>query len=162
MRLQLVILGMLAVTVLAAADTAPDADESTLSLWRDPAFRREFLGTYGIKSDIEPPVTLVEKEQMEKVLALLSANRSPEPARRFIESAAKPADSAMLAFMLGNIYLQEDKPETAAQWFRRATEKFKSFQRAHKNLGLVYVRRAMYDKAIAPLTRAIELGRRTG
>jgi Flp pilus assembly protein TadD len=61
-------------------------------------------------------------------------------------------------FTLGNICFQQDDLPAAAKWYRAAVEKFPSFQRAHKNLGIVSVRTGDYPAAIASLTRMLELG----
>ena len=39
-----------------------------------------------------------------------------------------------------------------------ATEKFPSYRRAYKNLGLVYVRQNRLQEAIAPLSQVVQLG----
>ena len=148
--------------VLFAA-AAGHADEAVaLALWNDPEFERQFLGTYGTKADIEPLVTVVEKDLMEKVPALMRADGGLEKAAAFLEKNWKPASSAILDFTLGNIAFQQNDLDTAEAWYAWAIQKFPSFQRAHRNQGLVAVRAGRYDSAIVPLTRAIELGATDG
>jgi len=153
---------MLAALALAAAGTVRAGEAESLALWSDPEFERQFLGTYGVNAEIEPRVTVVEKDLMEKVPALMRAEGGLEKASAFLEKNWKPASSAILDFTLGNIGFQQNDLETAAAWYTWAIQKFPSFQRAHKNLGLVQVRAGAYDKAVTPLTRAIELGATDG
>jgi tetratricopeptide (TPR) repeat protein len=131
-----------------------------LDIWRDPAFRKSFLGSYGINAEIEPRVTTIEREQMEKVLELM--DKSMGSALKFLLRSTKPASSAVFDFTIANIYFQRDDLDKAREWYERAIEKHKPFQRAYKNLGLVHVRSKRYREAIEPLTQAIELGARDG
>ena len=61
----------LAPVALAGTTVAQDNDYG-LEIWDDPSFRKEFLGSYGVRSEVEPRVTQVERDEMEKVLPLLS------------------------------------------------------------------------------------------
>jgi tetratricopeptide (TPR) repeat protein len=142
----------------AAGGMVPATDEDTVTLWYSPSFQRAFMGTYGVNAEIEPRTTAPEKEQMEKVLALMKEKNGAEKARVHLERAITRDMSAVFDFTLGNIYFQRDMAHAAAKWYQRAIEKFPSFQRAHKNLGLALARAKDYEKAIEPLSRAIELG----
>jgi len=51
-----------------------------LEIWSDPGFRREFLGSYGVRAEVEPRVTAVEYEALEKKVLPLMGRL--EPARR--------------------------------------------------------------------------------
>jgi tetratricopeptide (TPR) repeat protein len=64
----------------------------------------------------------------------------------------------VLDFTLGNIRFQQDRLEDAEKGYRAAVEKFPSFLRAHKNLGLVYARSGRMAEAIQAFTLMIELG----
>lgn len=146
----------LAAVCRSAAAFAGSKDD--LDLWKDPAFRRKFMGTYGVNSEIEPKVTMIEKETMEKVMGLMGSEKGMKRARSFLEANTGKGSSAVLDFTIANLYFQLDELEPAAEWYEKAVEKFPSFQRALKNLGMVYVRLGKFDKASGPLTRAIELG----
>lgn len=140
-------------------DRAPDGVPATgpqADLWKDPHFQKRFLGSYGVRAEVEPRVTTLERQQMEKVLPLLSSD--PEAAARQIEKITKPESSAVFDFTLGNLAFQGGDLDKAAAHYRAALEKFPSFLRAHKNLGLILVRQGRYADAIEPLSRAIELG----
>jgi tetratricopeptide (TPR) repeat protein len=127
-----------------------------LALWSDPTFQKQFLGSFGRQADIEPRLTVVEREQMEKLLPLLASD--PAAAVRELEKITRPESSAVLDFTLGNLRFQQDDVDGAAAHFEAALAKFPSFRRAHKNLGLIRVRQGRFDEAVRCLTRVIELG----
>ena len=140
----------------------PATDEDAVTLWYSPAFQRAFMGTYGVNAEIEPKTTAPEREQMEKILAMMKEKGGTEKARVFLERTITRDMSAVFDFTLANIYFQRDQALAAAKWYQRAIDKFPSFQRAHKNLGLARARAEDYEKAIGPLGRAIELGANDG
>ncbi len=147
--------------ILVAAGLAGAAgaqDDMELRLWRDPRFQRQFLGTYGAQAEIEPRVTGLEKEQMEKIVPLMGTKNGMPLARKLLAQAATPAASAVFDFTLANIYFQQNELDPASAWYDKAVAKFPSFLRAWKNLGIVHVRAGRFDKAAPALTRAIELG----
>lgn len=158
----------IAVTVLSVATAArsntpasPDGAEeeaAMLRLWRHPVFQREFLGSYGFRTDIEPKVAPEETEVLERAMALMGKPGGRELARRLLESFSGPRRSAVLDFTIGNLHLQSGATERAIQWYRRAIAKFPAFLRAHKNLGLALMKREAYADAIEPLTRVVALG----
>jgi tetratricopeptide (TPR) repeat protein len=127
-----------------------------MDLWDDPSFQKQFLGSYGFQAEIEPRVTTVEREQMQKILPLLSSD--PEGAAKQLEKITRPESSAVFDFTLGNVYFQAGDLERAAARYATALEKFPSFRRAHKNLGLIRVREGLFEDAVPSLSRVIELG----
>jgi tetratricopeptide (TPR) repeat protein len=155
---------MAAVAGLCAAGAGAHEDEALAlwPLWRDPAFQRQFLGSYGVQAEVEPRVTTMEREEMEKVAALMATRGGLDKARAYLSQAIKPTDTAAFDFTLGSICFQQEQLNAAAQWYRKAIAKFPSFLRAHKNLGIVNVRLGEYEEAVGSLTRAIELGVRDG
>jgi tetratricopeptide (TPR) repeat protein len=152
------LLGLLP-TALPGDAVTPHTDANLLvDLWRDPAFQRQFLGTYGVRSEIEPTVTVLEKAELEKFLALMTTRDGQAKAKVLLHRTITPAHSATFDFTLGNLYFQEDKLPYAAAWYQKAISKFPKFLRAHKNLGIVHVRAGRYAEAIPALTKAVELG----
>lgn len=145
--------------LLSAVPVAFHSDANLLvDLWRDPEFQRQFLGTYGVRSEIEPRITQVEKAELEKVLAMMATPDGSLKAKVLLHRSITPAHSATFDFTLGNLYFQEDKLPYAAAWYQKAVQKFPSFLRAHKNLGIVHVRAGRYAEAVPCLTLAVELG----
>ena len=141
---------------LALADLPASEPEDLKELWQDPTFQKQFLGSYGVQAELEPRVSPIEREQMEKILPLMGSDMGA--AAQALEAVVTPESSAVLDFTLGNIYFQQDKLEEAAQRYRTAVSKFPSFRRAHKNLGVIQVRTGQLDEAIRSLGRVIELG----
>jgi tetratricopeptide (TPR) repeat protein len=151
------ILILLLLALVPPVSLAVGSGESEdLGLWEDPEFQKRFLGSYGFRSEIEPVVTSVEREQMEKILPLLSSD--PEEAARQLEKITQPGSSAVFDFTLGNVYFQQGELDKAAACYEAALEKFPSYLRAHKNLGLIQVRTGRFEDAIDSLSRVIELG----
>lgn len=145
----------LAAFILVSTALPAAFDAQTLSLWEDPDFQRSFLGSYGFQAEIEPRVTTVEREIMEKILPLMDV---PDKAIRALRKETKPASSAVFDFTLGNLHFQQEKLTEAAAHYRTAIEKFPSFRRAHKNLGILAVRQGSWEEGIRHLSRVLELG----
>lgn len=135
------------------------------SLWADPRFQDEFVGTFGVNSEIEPQISPVEYETLEKLRPLLDLENEEEE-RQAVEMleeiTATDPHSAVFDFYLGNVHFQQDRLEAAIPAYERAIDGFPSFRRAHKNLGLIHVRRGDCALAVPPLTRVVELGGNDG
>lgn len=149
---------ILAAGVLAMAGRAGEWIEQPETFWREASFQKAFMGSYGMRSEIEPRVTVVEKDLMEKVMKLLAEEGGTPKAMVLLEKSIKPASSAVFDFTLANIHFQEDRLTNAVACYRAAIEKFPSFQRAYKNLALIHVRQGEFEAAVEPLTKSIELG----
>lgn len=175
---RLVCAGVLAACMAAGAG-AETNEAVELTLWRDPTFQRQFLGSYGVVAEVEPRITPEERVDFEQVAKLMGAEGGLDKAKTLLEkSLAKAAEkkdkkerrsekaesqaSALYDFTLGNICFQQENLAGAAEWYGKAVEKFPSFLRAQKNLGLVFVRSNAFDRAIGPLTCAIDLGSADG
>ena len=119
-------------------------------------FEKAFLGSYGVNSDVEPPIGPADRTVLEKVYPLLTSD--PAAAARVIEAARKPESSATFDFVLGNLAFQADRTDEAERHFRDAVIKFPSFRRAWRNLGLIQAKDQRNEEAIHSFTRMIELG----
>lgn len=131
--------------------------EFELNLWNDPAFKRQFTESYIAETEIEPRVTVTERDQMQKVLDLISSDKMDEAAQMLIKLQSK-ATSAVFDFTLANIYFQQEKLEQAAASYQVAVEKYPKFRRSWRNLGIIHIRQGEFEKALPALTRVIELG----
>lgn len=131
--------------------------QSELNIWNDAAFQKQFTESYIAETEIEPRVTVDERDKMQKVLTLISSDKMDDAAAMLIKNN-NPAASAVLDFTLANIYFQQEKLEQAATAYQAAVEKYPKFRRAWRNLGLIYVRQSDFSKAIQALTKVIELG----
>jgi len=161
MRMLRHVLLLLGTAVLAASSVAATPQGATgpdeLGIWSDPTFQRQFLGSYGIRSEVEPQVSAVEREQLEELLDLMKAGDTAEALAKAAEYGTADA-SAIFDFLQGNLHMQDQRFEDAAVHYRTAVDKFPAYLRAHKNLGVIAVRLGRLDDAIGSLARVIELG----
>ena len=131
--------------------------EYELKIWNDPAFQKQFAESYQAETEIEPRITVPEREQMQQVLNLISSDKLDEAAK-LLEKSSNEAASAVFDFTLANIHFQQEKLDEAAAAYKVSTDKFPKFRRAWKNMALIYIRQSEYKKALPALTRVIELG----
>lgn len=131
--------------------------KTELELWNSPSFKKQLAESYLAETEIEPRVTQDEREQMLKVLNLISSDKMDEAAR-LLQKETKDASSAVFDFTLANIYFQQEQFEQAVAGYEKAVAKYPKFRRAWKNLGLIHVREGDFEKAVTSLTRVIELG----
>ncbi len=150
----LMLTGLLALTLVAIRRS--DGQSNLDAIWHDPVFQTQFIGGYGINSDIEPRVTPDEIELLEKIRPMMADNLPK--AESTLTKQMKPDCSAILDFTLGGIQFQQDRIVEALGNYKTAVSKFPSFRRAWRNLGLIHVRRGDYGDAINAFTRMIELG----
>ncbi len=143
-------------TQVAPKENSP-LSAAELELWNSPAFKKKFAESYIAATEIEPRITLIERELMEKVLDHISSDEM-DKAARLLEKNRGEAASAVFDFTLANIHFQQEKYDEAAPLYELAVGKYSKFRRAHRNLGLIYVRQGKFEKAIPSLTRVIELG----
>ena len=71
--------GLVLVALLAGHARAQD---EIADLWNDPTFKKQFVASYGINSEIEPRVTPEEVALLEKIRPLMAADpmlRAPSP-----------------------------------------------------------------------------------
>ena len=128
-----------------------------LDIWNDPSFKKRFTESYIAETEIEPRITVDEREKMLKILELVSSDKIDEAVVK-LEKARNEAATAVLDFTLANIYFQQEKLEEATAAYQIAVEKYPKFRRAWKNLGLIYIRQNDFAKALPMLTRVLELG----
>jgi len=128
-----------------------------LTVWNDPDFQRRFTQSYIAETEIEPRVTVEQREVMQEVLQLMR-DEQLDAAAELIEDNRNEAASAVFDFTLANIHFQREEFDRAAEIYRVAVDKFPNFRRAWKNLGLIHVRQKEFEKAVEALTRWIELG----
>ncbi len=139
------------------------------NLFRDPQFVREFVGSYGFHSEIEPKVSPEESRVLVKIQELFEESKFSEAETemvRFIKETEAPTDpekqpreiSAAMVFVLGNLYFSADRTEEARRAFLEAIRRFPKFRRAHVNLGYLYVSKEEFDKAQGHFQEAISLG----
>ena len=139
-----------------AAEAPALPGEFGVNIWNDPVFKKQFIASYGINSEIEPRVTAEEIAILEKIRPLMAEDL--KKAEGSLRKQIKSESSAILDFTLGSIYFQQDDMIDALENYLKAVTKFPNFRRAWRNIGLIYVRSGKYDEAINAFTRMIELG----
>ncbi len=139
------------------------------NLFSDPKFVRDFVGSYGFLSDVEPKVSADEQAALGTIRELFEKSKFREAEQelaRFIQETEKPTDpkklpaeiSPAMVFVLGNLYFQADRSDEARRAFLEAIRRFPRFRRAHTNLAYLYIAKAKTDEAMPMLQKAIELG----
>ena len=139
------------------------------NLFRDPAFVRDFVGSYGFLSDVEPKVSAAEQTLLGTVRELFEKNQfiaAEQEIVRFIKETETPTDpktppaqiSPAMVFVLGNMYFAADRPDEARRAFLEAIRRFPRFRRAHTNLGYLHISKNRIEEAMPALQKAIELG----
>ncbi len=157
--------------LLAAAVLPASADKiiPPSHLFRDPKFVKDFVGSYGFLSDVEPKVSADEQALLVKVRELFDKSQftaAEQEIVRFIKEVEAPSDpekqpgeiSAAMVFVLGNLYFSADRTEEARRAFLEAIRRFPRFRRAHTNLGYLYISKNQLQEAMPVLQKAIELG----
>lgn len=142
---------------LTAAQPPTQASHEPLAIWRDPNFQRRFAESYLAESEVEPTVTVVERDRLIEVRDAIAAEDLDE-ARALLARFRGEAASATFDFTLGNLDFQAEQLDAAGASYRTAVAKFPKFRRAWKNLGLVEVRQGHFEEAAAAFSRVIELG----
>lgn len=127
------------------------------SYWKDPAFLKSFNGSYRIEARIEPVVSSEVRGLLVEVQKLMEDGKR-ETALEKVKGSALTAKSPALQFNLGNLHFEEGELDEAQKAFEAALEEYPSFRRAHRNLGMVMVRKDELEAALDHLLEALRLG----
>lgn len=141
----------------ASNGATPALPRLELALWNDPSFQRRFTESYIAETELEPRLTQAERDQMQKVLEFIAADRA-DRALALLQKQGGPAASAVIDFTLANLHFQEDRLAEAAAAYRVAVSKYPKFRRAWRNLALIHVREGDFGGAAEAFTRVLELG----
>lgn len=135
--------------------------QQSSSLWDDPVFQKELIGSLGINPGVEPEINEAYQDYHRKIIPLLETES--EKAAEYIREILKdPEASARFDFLLGYLEVKAGNKVEAAKSFKRAIEKFPDYMSAHQNLGVIFVQEQLFDPAIKHLTEAIKLGLNNG
>ena len=127
------------------------------SFWRDDAFVKSFNGSYRIEARIEPSVSTEERGLLVEMQGLMK-DGSRKSALAKLKNSALTSKSAALTFNLGNLHFEEGDLDEAQKSYEKAIESYPSFRRAHRNLGVVFVRKNELELATKHLMEAVRLG----
>lgn len=145
-------------TPAGAFDPGPRTlPEARGEIWNTPAFTRRFMESYLAETDVEPPVTLPEREVVQAVYQRL-ADEEVDEALQTLELSATSAASAVFDFMLGNLYYEKDRLDDAVARYRIATDKHPAYRRAWRQLGQVLSRLNRHEEAHDAFVRYFETG----
>lgn len=151
------------------------AEESLIApapLFRQPGFAKEFVGSYGILSEVEPDVTDTEQKLLGRLQALFAESKFKDAENQlvlYIKETTAPTDpnlqpgeiSPALVFVLGNLYFQSERLNEAERAFKEAIRRFPKFRRAFTNLGFLYTSQNKMDDALAAFQKSVELGEKS-
>lgn len=138
-------------SVMAAESNLYPAD-----YFRSPQFRRAFLASMGVKTEVEPKLTDEEQHYLGQIEPHLAD--SIDDSLNALLKITTPESTARFDYELGILYFRKNDLVSAEQWLVRAVTKFERFLRAHQNLGRILYRAQKYDKAIEHITKALALG----
>lgn len=125
-------------------------------LWNSTEFKKKFLRSYGVATDIEPRFELDEQEFYSGIREIIFD--SPAEAINQLENYISDSSGAVMYFTLGALYYQEGYNSKAIANYEKAIEKFPDYRRAHRNLGILLSQEGEYEKSIKRLTKTIQLG----
>lgn len=153
--------------VLASLGLQAQTFPLSKNLWSNPEFVDRFLGSYGMRTEVEPKITEEEGELFQQLVTLIQNNNIPAAITQLKTYLAENADaetapSPALFFTLANMQLQENQLDNAIANYRKAIKEFPNFLRAYKNLGLALIQNNKLDEAIDVIVKSIELGESGG
>ncbi|GAA5480910.1 tetratricopeptide repeat protein [Haloferula sargassicola] len=145
--------------LLLVAHLAHGAEPLPLSTsyWKDPAFLKSFNGSYRIEARIEPAVSTDERGLLVEVQKSMEDGER-KAALAKLKGSSLTAKSAALTFNLANLYFETGELDDAEKAYRKAIEDYPSFRRAHRNLGVLLVRKEKTEDALKHLIEAVRLG----
>lgn len=123
----------------------------------DPGFRERFANSYLADTEIEPSITTVEREALLPILDLISGEQLDAAAEQLVLNRTAES-SAVFDFLLGNVYMQQDRLADAATAYQAAIDKHKKFRRAWQGLGQINFREGNSEQALFCFTKVLELG----
>ncbi len=150
------ILALSACAALLALPASAQVYPLSPNFWSNPEFVERFKGSYGVRSEVEPRISVEERDFLEGIAPLMESQER-EAIRRLNEFTTSQS-SAALDYLQGNLHFTIDEYDQAVAKYETSIRKFPSFLRAYKNLGLVHVRNGRFDQAVPFLVKTLELG----
>jgi tetratricopeptide (TPR) repeat protein len=146
---------LLLISLRPTLSAAEPIDTRLLDQWKDPAFIKSFTGDLGVRTDIEPSISVEEKALIASILPQITQNQSQ--AFSSLSTKVTSNSSAALDFLLGHLSNVSGNREQAAKHYRVATDKFPNFLRAHKWLGHFYFEQQNFVQATQSYGRVLSL-----
>jgi Flp pilus assembly protein TadD len=136
-----------------------DPSNPLANAFKDPVFVKSFLGGYGVKADVEPKFDQTKTNEVAFYRELANVmGQDLSKAAYMISTNLTEESNPIFDYTLGTIMLQNGDNTKAITHLDKAIEKFPSFLRAWRNLGMAHVRAGNFGEAIKPFTKAVELG----
>ena len=132
-----------------------EAEATFRNIWQEPSFQRDLAESYLRGSEVEPALTQREAQFRMEVLALINEQKLEAAISRL---QSLQGDNAVWDFMLGNIYLGQDKFQEAALEYSKAVSQESNYRRAWQNLALAQMRNSQFEAARDALVRVLSLG----
>lgn len=146
----------LAYCILFTAAAAQAQSLFPADYFRSAQFRSAYLGTLGVKTEVEPTLNAEEQHYLEQIQPHVGDD--PKACINAFLKIVKPDGTARFDYELGMLYFQQGDLGAAQEHLTNAVTKFDRFLRAHTNLGLLYTRQNKTREAIPHLTKALSLG----
>jgi tetratricopeptide (TPR) repeat protein len=170
MNRHVILLKSILVTFITTSSAlADDFTNAIKAQMQSPSFAKEFVGSYGILSDIEPQVSDAEQKVLTRLQVLFSESKFKDAENlliAFIKETENPTDPARtpgvispaMVFVLGNLYFQSERMDEAKRAFDEAIKRFPRFRRAYTNLGYLYISQNKIDDALKSFQKSVTLG----
>ena len=127
------------------------------AFWNSPQFQRQFLASYGVRSNVEPRFENPEEQIFYSQLGD-AIRDNPQQAIEKITQQLNASSSAILSYTLGSLHFQEGQHQEAIKHYEVALSQFPDYLRAHKNLGIALIREERFGDSITHLIETINLG----
>ncbi|MGB0421497.1 MAG: tetratricopeptide repeat protein [Limisphaerales bacterium] len=127
------------------------------AFWNSPQFQKQFLASYGVRSNVEPRFENPEEQIFYSQLGDTIRDQ-PQEAIKKITQQLNASSSAILSYTLGSLHFQEGQHQEAIKHYEVALSQFPDYLRAHKNLGIALIREERFGDSITHLVETINLG----
>ena len=147
---------ILASMFVVAGVIIPASAELDMQFWKKPGY---FDNYYSDLNAVEAKTPTIKAE--EKVILETYAIENEANSKRglaYLSSAITPQASSALDFTLGLHYYREDDIKNAGMYFKRAVDKWPTFQSAHKLLGYCHLQSENWKGAAVAFSTATALG----
>jgi tetratricopeptide (TPR) repeat protein len=149
-------LRIFASVIIVAGISLPAVAELDMQFWKKPGyFDTYYSDLNGVEAKV-PTIKADEKEILETYA--IENEASSKRGLAFLASRITPEASSALDFTLGLHYYREDDIKNAAIYFKRAVDKWPTFQSAHKLLGYCHLQTENWKGAAVSFSTATALG----
>ncbi len=134
------------------------------AIYGNRGLQEKLIGGIGLLPDVEPPAFTTEESQVyDRVVQLAddNVNQAIDELRALLAADNDPdteSPNAQFNYLLATLFYSENKYNNAIEQFRKAIEKWPTFRRAYKSLGVLLILQNRYQEAQQYLTKVIELG----